>query len=137
MPGFTFSDMFIQLSTRLPSEFVYGFGETEHPTYKHDLNYHTWGMFSKDQPPGVSICAVTLHICTHGNASVRLITFSCYFNNLKHHMTGMTFMNYNRMPMQFLKNCHVLTQVILCIIKRMEQNSQHFNVILFGDCRGY
>uniref|UniRef100_A0A672YPB2 P-type domain-containing protein n=1 Tax=Sphaeramia orbicularis TaxID=375764 RepID=A0A672YPB2_9TELE len=52
VPGFTFSDMFIQVSTRLSSEFVYGFGETEHPTYKHDLNYHTWGMFSKDQPPG-------------------------------------------------------------------------------------
>uniref|UniRef100_A0A3B5B509 P-type domain-containing protein n=1 Tax=Stegastes partitus TaxID=144197 RepID=A0A3B5B509_9TELE len=55
LPGFTFSDMFIQVSTRLPSEFVYGFGETEHTSYKHDLNYHTWGMFSKDQPPGVSI----------------------------------------------------------------------------------
>ncbi|XP_008283297.1 maltase-glucoamylase, intestinal [Stegastes partitus] len=52
LPGFTFSDMFIQVSTRLPSEFVYGFGETEHTSYKHDLNYHTWGMFSKDQPPG-------------------------------------------------------------------------------------
>ncbi|CAL8350989.1 unnamed protein product [Lota lota] len=52
VPGFTFSDMFIQVSTRLSSEFVYGFGETEHPSYKHDLNYHTWGMFSKDQPPG-------------------------------------------------------------------------------------
>lgn len=47
--------MFIQVSTRLSSNFVYGFGETEHLTYKHDLNYHTWGMFSKDQPPGVSI----------------------------------------------------------------------------------
>ncbi|XP_034556178.1 maltase-glucoamylase, intestinal [Notolabrus celidotus] len=52
VPGFTFSDMFIQVSTRLSSEFVYGFGETEHSTYKHNLNYHTWGMFSKDQPPG-------------------------------------------------------------------------------------
>ncbi|KAK0136721.1 Maltase-glucoamylase, intestinal [Merluccius polli] len=52
MPGFTFSDMFIQISTRLSSEYVYGFGETEHPTYRHDLNYHTWGMFAKDQPPG-------------------------------------------------------------------------------------
>uniref|UniRef100_A0A672GPS6 P-type domain-containing protein n=1 Tax=Salarias fasciatus TaxID=181472 RepID=A0A672GPS6_SALFA len=43
------------LSTRLSSEFVYGFGETEHTTYRHDLNYHTWGMFSKDQPPGVNV----------------------------------------------------------------------------------
>ncbi|XP_068440776.1 sucrase-isomaltase, intestinal isoform X2 [Clinocottus analis] len=61
VPGFTFSDMFIQVSTRLPSEFVYGFGETEHPTYKHDLNYHTWGMFSKDQPPGYKMNCYGVH----------------------------------------------------------------------------
>ncbi|XP_049925950.1 sucrase-isomaltase, intestinal [Epinephelus moara] len=61
VPGFTFSDMFIQVSTRLPSEFVYGFGETEHPTYKHNLNYHTWGMFSKDQPPGYKMNCYGVH----------------------------------------------------------------------------
>ncbi|XP_056138983.1 LOW QUALITY PROTEIN: sucrase-isomaltase, intestinal [Lampris incognitus] len=61
VPGFTFSDMFIQVSTRLPSEYVYGFGETEHPTYKHDLNYHTWGMFSKDQPPGYKMNCYGVH----------------------------------------------------------------------------
>ncbi|XP_056297994.1 sucrase-isomaltase, intestinal [Pseudoliparis swirei] len=61
VPGFTFSDMFIQVSTRLPSEFVYGFGETEHPTYKHNLNYHTWGMFAKDQPPGYKMNCYGVH----------------------------------------------------------------------------
>uniref|UniRef100_A0A8C2ZM00 alpha-glucosidase n=1 Tax=Cyclopterus lumpus TaxID=8103 RepID=A0A8C2ZM00_CYCLU len=61
VPGLTFSDMFIQVSTRLPSEFVYGFGETEHPTYKHNLNYHTWGMFSKDQPPGYKMNCYGVH----------------------------------------------------------------------------
>uniref|UniRef100_A0A3Q2TYN7 alpha-glucosidase n=1 Tax=Fundulus heteroclitus TaxID=8078 RepID=A0A3Q2TYN7_FUNHE len=61
VPGFTFSDMFIQVSTRLSSKFVYGFGETEHPTYKHDLNYHTWGMFSKDQPPGYKLNCYGVH----------------------------------------------------------------------------
>ncbi|XP_071390650.1 sucrase-isomaltase, intestinal [Centroberyx affinis] len=61
MPGFTFSDMFIQVSTRLSSEYVYGFGETEHPTYRHDLNYHTWGMFSKDQPPGYKMNCYGVH----------------------------------------------------------------------------
>ncbi|XP_022623710.1 maltase-glucoamylase, intestinal-like [Seriola dumerili] len=61
MPGFTFSDMFIQVSTQLSSEFVYGFGETEHPTFKHDLNYHTWGMFSKDQPPGYKMNCYGVH----------------------------------------------------------------------------
>ncbi|KAG7226089.1 hypothetical protein INR49_018700 [Caranx melampygus] len=61
VPGFTFSDMFIQVSTKLSSEFVYGFGETEHPTFKHDLNYHTWGMFSKDQPPGYKMNCYGVH----------------------------------------------------------------------------
>uniref|UniRef100_A0A669BLK2 alpha-glucosidase n=1 Tax=Oreochromis niloticus TaxID=8128 RepID=A0A669BLK2_ORENI len=61
VPGFTFSDMFIQVSTRLPSQYVYGFGETEHLTYKHDLNYHTWGMFAKDQPPGYKMNCYGVH----------------------------------------------------------------------------
>ncbi|XP_067898281.1 maltase-glucoamylase [Heterodontus francisci] len=52
VPGFTFTDQFIQISTRLPSKYIYGFGETEHRSFKHDLNWHTWGMFAKDQPPG-------------------------------------------------------------------------------------
>lgn len=50
--GFTFNDMFIRISTRLPSQYVYGFGETEHTAFRRDLNWHTWGMFSRDQPPG-------------------------------------------------------------------------------------
>ncbi|KAK2496039.1 hypothetical protein MC885_013513, partial [Smutsia gigantea] len=53
LPGFTFNNQFIQISTRLPSEYIYGFGEVEHKTFKRDLNWHTWGMFTKDQPPGV------------------------------------------------------------------------------------
>ncbi|XP_075905811.1 sucrase-isomaltase, intestinal [Nelusetta ayraudi] len=61
LPGFTFSDMFIQVSTLVPSEFVYGFGETEHKTYKHDFNYHTYGMFSKDQPPGDKMNCYGVH----------------------------------------------------------------------------
>lgn len=81
MPGFTFSDMFIQVSTQLSSEYVYGFGETEHTTYKHDLNYHTWGMFSKDQPPGVS--------STHAR-SLTLTTFSSYFTLLLMHVLRAT-----------------------------------------------
>uniref|UniRef100_A0A8C3J0N4 Maltase-glucoamylase n=1 Tax=Calidris pygmaea TaxID=425635 RepID=A0A8C3J0N4_9CHAR len=52
LPTFTFSDLFIQISTRLPSQYLYGFGETEHPTFRHDMSWHTWGMFSRDQPPG-------------------------------------------------------------------------------------
>ncbi|XP_048460068.1 maltase-glucoamylase [Rhincodon typus] len=52
LPGLTFTDQFIQISTHLPSKYIYGFGETEHQSFKHDLNWNTWGMFAKDQPPG-------------------------------------------------------------------------------------
>ncbi|XP_069737638.1 maltase-glucoamylase-like [Phaenicophaeus curvirostris] len=52
LPTFTFSDMFIQISTRLPSQYVYGFGETEHATFQHNMSWVTWGMFARDQPPG-------------------------------------------------------------------------------------
>ncbi|XP_072551280.1 sucrase-isomaltase, intestinal [Salminus brasiliensis] len=61
LPGFTFSDMFIQISTRLPSQYIYGFGETEHTSFRHDLNWHTWGMFSKDQPPGYKMNCYGVH----------------------------------------------------------------------------
>uniref|UniRef100_A0A6I8PJA7 P-type domain-containing protein n=1 Tax=Ornithorhynchus anatinus TaxID=9258 RepID=A0A6I8PJA7_ORNAN len=52
LPGFTFNDLFLRISTRLPSRYIYGFGETEHRTFRQDLDWHTWGMFSRDQPPG-------------------------------------------------------------------------------------
>ncbi|NXT46724.1 MGA protein, partial [Pluvianellus socialis] len=52
LPTFTFSDMFIQISTRLASQYLYGFGETEHTMFRRDLNWKTWGMFTRDQPPG-------------------------------------------------------------------------------------
>ncbi|NXN70413.1 MGA protein, partial [Himantopus himantopus] len=55
LPTFTFSDMFIQISTRLPSQYLYGFGETEHTMFRRDMNWHTWGMFTRDQPPGYKL----------------------------------------------------------------------------------
>lgn len=54
LPTFTFSDMFIQISTRLPSQYLFGVGENEHTMFRRDMNWHTWGMFTRDQPPGVS-----------------------------------------------------------------------------------
>ncbi|XP_054985594.1 maltase-glucoamylase [Sorex araneus] len=50
--GFTFNDMFIRISTRLPSTYLYGFGENEHTSFRRDLDWRTWGMFSRDEPPG-------------------------------------------------------------------------------------
>nr|XP_032830840.1 maltase-glucoamylase, intestinal-like [Petromyzon marinus]XP_032830841.1 maltase-glucoamylase, intestinal-like [Petromyzon marinus]XP_032830843.1 maltase-glucoamylase, intestinal-like [Petromyzon marinus]XP_032830844.1 maltase-glucoamylase, intestinal-like [Petromyzon marinus]XP_032830845.1 maltase-glucoamylase, intestinal-like [Petromyzon marinus]XP_032830846.1 maltase-glucoamylase, intestinal-like [Petromyzon marinus]XP_032830847.1 maltase-glucoamylase, intestinal-like [Petromyzon marinu len=60
-PGFTFTDRFIQMSALLPSENIYGFGETEHDTFKLKLNWETWGYFSKDQPPGYRANAYGVH----------------------------------------------------------------------------
>ncbi|NXA66325.1 MGA protein, partial [Mohoua ochrocephala] len=61
LPTFTFSDMFIQISTRLASHYIYGLGETEHPTFRHDMNWHTWGMFTRDQPPGYKLNSYGYH----------------------------------------------------------------------------
>ncbi|XP_057588529.1 probable maltase-glucoamylase 2 [Hippopotamus amphibius kiboko] len=52
LPSFTFNDMFLSISTRLPSQYLYGFGETEHTAFRRDLNWNTWGMFARDEPPG-------------------------------------------------------------------------------------
>ncbi|XDA75973.1 hypothetical protein R6Z07F_006139 [Ovis aries] len=51
LPGFTFRDMFLSISTRLPSQYLYGFGETEHTTFRRNISWHTWGMFARDEPP--------------------------------------------------------------------------------------
>ncbi|KAK2509748.1 hypothetical protein MC885_012888 [Smutsia gigantea] len=51
LPGFTFNDMFLSISTRLPSGYIYGFGETEHTTFRRNISWCTWGMFARDEPP--------------------------------------------------------------------------------------
>ncbi|EGT42649.1 hypothetical protein CAEBREN_25327 [Caenorhabditis brenneri] len=50
--GLIFSDQFLQLSTYLPSENMYGWGENAHQSLKHNFSrYLTWGMLARDQPP--------------------------------------------------------------------------------------
>uniref|UniRef100_A0A8C6HZB2 Sucrase-isomaltase, intestinal n=1 Tax=Mus spicilegus TaxID=10103 RepID=A0A8C6HZB2_MUSSI len=61
LPGFAFNDQFIQISTRLPSQYLYGFGEAEHTAFKRNLNWHTWGMFTRDQPPGYKLNSYGFH----------------------------------------------------------------------------
>ncbi|XP_063281157.1 LOW QUALITY PROTEIN: maltase-glucoamylase-like, partial [Prinia subflava] len=61
LPTFAFSDQFLQISTRLPAPFVYGFGEAEHGAFRHDLDWHTWGMFTRDQPPGNKMNSYGFH----------------------------------------------------------------------------
>ncbi|XP_077867590.1 sucrase-isomaltase, intestinal-like [Saccoglossus kowalevskii] len=52
--GFIFADQFLQISTTLPSDYVYGLGEHEHASFRHDMAWQTWGSFSRDQGPAVT-----------------------------------------------------------------------------------
>ena len=53
--GLTFSDQFLQISTRLPSTNLYGLGENEQSTSKHQFEkFPVWPLFAKDQSPSVS-----------------------------------------------------------------------------------
>lgn len=49
--GLTFEDQFLQISTRLPSSNLYGFGEHNHRRYRLDLNWKTWAIFTRDVAP--------------------------------------------------------------------------------------
>ncbi|XP_068137043.1 sucrase-isomaltase, intestinal [Hyperolius riggenbachi] len=73
LPGMTFEDQFIQISTRLPTDYIFGLGETEHKTYRHELKRRPIGLFAKDQPPVDHLNAYGVHpyfmgLDTEGNA---------------------------------------------------------------------
>ncbi|XP_023592691.1 probable maltase-glucoamylase 2 [Trichechus manatus latirostris] len=72
LPGFTFNDMFLSISTRLPSEYIYGFGETEHESFKRNTGWNTWGMFARDESPGYKRNSYGVHpyyMALEGNGS--------------------------------------------------------------------
>ncbi|KAM6301712.1 sucrase-isomaltase, intestinal-like [Podargus strigoides] len=46
-----FSNQYLQITTSVPSTSVYGFGEHEHLSFKHSMDFVTYGMFSRDQAP--------------------------------------------------------------------------------------
>ena len=75
------SDQFLQISTKLPSKNVYGFGENLHKSFRHDLNFKTWPMFSRDQAPGWTVRATLkiLSIRTHMHCAVILKFVSFFF----------------------------------------------------------
>lgn len=50
--GLIFENQFLQIATKLPSYNVYGFGENVHDSFRHNMNWKTWPMFSRDQPTG-------------------------------------------------------------------------------------
>ncbi|CAF2559004.1 unnamed protein product [Rotaria sp. Silwood2] len=48
--GLILNNQFLQIVTRLQSPHVYGFGENNHDTLKHNVDEHkTWGIFARDQ----------------------------------------------------------------------------------------
>ena len=49
--GLVLSDQFLQISGKLPSENIYGFAEHEQPSFKHAVDWVTWGMWARDHPP--------------------------------------------------------------------------------------
>lgn len=42
------ADQYLQFSTRLNSANVYGFGEHEHHSLRHDMNWRTWPLWTRD-----------------------------------------------------------------------------------------
>ncbi|XP_045076887.1 sucrase-isomaltase, intestinal-like [Coregonus clupeaformis] len=46
-----FADQYLQLSARLPSHNIYGLGEHVHQNYRHDTNWRTWPIFTRDSFP--------------------------------------------------------------------------------------
>ncbi|CAH1775810.1 unnamed protein product [Owenia fusiformis] len=52
--GLKLSDQFMSIGTYLPCQSLYGFGEHEHPSFKHDMNWKTYGMYARDQAPAGS-----------------------------------------------------------------------------------
>ena len=52
LPGLIFSNQFIQLPMILPEgSHLYGWGENEQHTFSHDMNWKTWALYGRDQPP--------------------------------------------------------------------------------------
>ncbi|KAL7878317.1 hypothetical protein AOLI_G00092910 [Acnodon oligacanthus] len=46
-----FEDQFLQISAKLASDNIYGLGEHVHQNYRHDVNWRTWPIFTRDSFP--------------------------------------------------------------------------------------
>ncbi|KAK3095309.1 hypothetical protein FSP39_013062 [Pinctada imbricata] len=51
LPGMILTEQFLQISTHLQSDYVYGFGEHNHRRFRHDMNWRTWPIFTRDMHP--------------------------------------------------------------------------------------
>jgi len=62
--GLVLNNQFLQIVSRLQSPHVYGFGENNHETLKHNVTARTiWGIFARDQ--GISWANNTNHYGVH------------------------------------------------------------------------
>lgn len=43
-----FASQYLQLTANLPSDNLYGFGEHNHRRFRHDMNWKTWPIFTRD-----------------------------------------------------------------------------------------
>ncbi|EFX87690.1 hypothetical protein DAPPUDRAFT_312136 [Daphnia pulex] len=51
--GLTIAEQFLMISTKLPTRYLYGFGENTHDNLLHDMRYKMWPIFSRGQAPGM------------------------------------------------------------------------------------
>ncbi|KAK7909767.1 hypothetical protein WMY93_014451 [Mugilogobius chulae] len=51
MAPLVFADQYLQISAKLPSHNVYGLGEHVHQNFRHDMNWRTWPIFTRDAFP--------------------------------------------------------------------------------------
>ena len=51
MGGLTIAEQFLMISTKLPTRYLYGFGENTHDTFLHDMQYRMWPIFTRDIAP--------------------------------------------------------------------------------------
>ncbi len=43
-----------KISTKLPTRYLYGFGENTHDNLLHDMRYKMWPIFTRGQAPGLA-----------------------------------------------------------------------------------
>lgn len=53
--GFIFADQFLQITTLLPTNNIYGIGEHQ-SSLKLNTNWQSFTLFNKDQPPIENVC---------------------------------------------------------------------------------
>ena len=58
LPGMALYPQLLQISTILHNDYVYGFGEHRHTSFRHDMNYRKWAIFTRDAGPNVSLAIV-------------------------------------------------------------------------------